>query len=418
MAEPDSLQLEAIANEAAYDRLISLIENTQGRLAPIIVACDDLKLRQSIISRYEQEARQAQIRPYRIVLEGEPSLRAGLAQLRQDSDYLQAGGAAVFTVTGAETLLRIKLNPDAEAQSQLEKFFGYLQWTREGLQEFKSPIVLWVTYRIFREMRFRAKDFWSWRKAELRFGAELSAGLVDRTGQRLDQLDRVLPAATDDEFLPPPAELQAEIAQLATQDQQAPGLATLYDKLGQVYARRVNRGEAKNLEQERAAAIAAFQQAIARHHSLGDRPAQATSLNQLGNFLESQSRYKEAIDCHQQSLEIKREIGDRNGEGGSLCNLGNAYYSLGQYQRAIDFYEQALIVQREVGNRQFEANSLFNKALALAKYESRRFEAITTLQQARKIYAELHLDHKVRDCNNRIYCIEIARLITWLRSRF
>lgn len=54
-------------NEEMYDRLMSLIENSQGRLAPIVVACDDLRLREQIVMRYETEARQAKIRPYRIV---------------------------------------------------------------------------------------------------------------------------------------------------------------------------------------------------------------------------------------------------------------------------------------------------------------------------------------------------------------
>lgn len=155
-------------NEEMYDRLISLIENSQGRLAPIVVACDDLRLRDRMIGRYETEARQAKIRPYRIVLGKEPSLRSGLAKLKEQDEYLQNDGEAVFTVTGAELLLRVKLNPQ-EKQSEIEKFFGYLQWSREGLREFRYPIVLWVTAPILREMKLRAADFWSWRKAELRF---------------------------------------------------------------------------------------------------------------------------------------------------------------------------------------------------------------------------------------------------------
>lgn len=111
-------------NEETYDQLISLIENSQGRLAPIVVACDDATLRQQLVQRYEAEARQEQIRPYRIVLGQEPSLRAGLQALQEQEAYLQQGGKAVFTVTGAELLLRVTLNPQEE-QSELDKFFGY-----------------------------------------------------------------------------------------------------------------------------------------------------------------------------------------------------------------------------------------------------------------------------------------------------
>jgi tetratricopeptide (TPR) repeat protein len=370
-------------NEAVYDRLISLIENTQGRLAPIIVACDDFKLRQRLIERYEQDARAAKIQPYRIVLGEEPSMRAGLAKLKAAHPYLQTGGEAVFTVTGAEVLLRIKLDPTA-AQSELDKFFGYLQWTREGLLEFTYPMVLWVTYRILREMSLRSPDFWSWRKAVLRFGTELSP-LVDRAGQRLEPVERQEP---EDEFLPPLAELQAEIAQLMARDAEAVGLATLYDKLGHVYARRISRGEAQNLEQEREGAIAAFQQSIARHQTSGNASAQANSLNRLGNFLDDQSRFYDAIDCHQQSLEIKREIGDRKGEAASLNGLGIAYRSLGQYQRAIDFHQQSLAIKREIGDRHGEANSL--SGLGSAYYSLGQYQrAIDFHQQSLEIKREI-----------------------------
>ena len=146
-------------NAATYEALISLIENSQGRLAPIIVACDDWLLRQRIIEQYETEARQAQIQPYRVRLGQEPSVRAALAKLKDEHEYLQQGREAVFTITGAEVLLRITLKPEDE-QSELDKFFGYLQWTREGLREFRYPIVLWVTYRILQDMSRRAPDFW------------------------------------------------------------------------------------------------------------------------------------------------------------------------------------------------------------------------------------------------------------------
>jgi tetratricopeptide (TPR) repeat protein len=87
----------------------------------------------------------------------------------------------------------------------------------------------------------------------------------------------------------------------------------------------------------------------------------------------------------------------------SLNNLGLAYKSLGQYQRAIDLFEQSLEIKREIGDRHGEADSLCNLALALAKYEPRQFEALTALQQARAIYAELKLDHEVEQCDAEIY---------------
>lgn len=372
-------------NEEIYDQLISLIENSQGRLAPIIVSCDDSALRQRIMMRYETEARQAQICPYRIVLGQEPSMRAGLETLKQQENHLQQGGKAVFTVTGAELLLRVTIDPQDE-QSELDKFFGYLQWTREGLREFRYPIVLWVTQRILREMSRRAPDFWSWRKAVLRF--------VDESPQLTQFPITINPPSqpTHDQLkaenLPLLAELQAEIATLTAKDPDAPGLATLYDRLGQVYAQRIGQGIAQNLEQEREQTINAFQQAISRYQSQNNRSAEMIAFRKLGNFSNDQSRYPEAIAYYEKSLKIAQEIDDRYGEADSLNNLGSVYNKLGEYQQAIDFYQQSLKIDREIGSRWGEAYSLEGLGNA---YESlcQHSRAIDFYQQSLKIHREI-----------------------------
>ena len=374
-----------IDNEETYDQLISLIENSQGRLAPIIVSCDDSTLRQRIIMRYETEARQAKIRPYRIVLGQEPSIRAGLEALKQQESHLQQDSKAVFTVTGAELLLRVTIDPQDE-QSELDKFFGYLQWTREGLREFRYPIVLWVTQRILREMSRRAPDFWSWRKAVLRF--------VDESPQLTQFPIAVHPPfqpaqdKPEAEFLPPLTELQTEIATLTAKDSNAPGLATLYERLGQFYAQSIRQGIAQNLEQEREQSIAAFQQAISRYKAQNNRLAEMNTLNQLGIFFDKQSCYLDAINCYEKSLEIAQEISFRDGEASSLVNLGNTYNSLGEYQQAISFHQQSLEIGRETGNRHDEAASL--NGLGNAYYFlGKKAQAIECYQKALEIQREI-----------------------------
>lgn len=412
-------------NEEIYDQLISLIENSQGRLAPIIVSCDDSTLRQRIIMRYESESRQVQIRPYRIVLGQEPSMRAGLEALKQQEEYLQQDGSkAVFTVMGAELLLRVKLNTQDE-QSELDKFFGYLQWTREGLREFRYPIVLWVTQQILREMSHRAPDFWSWRKAVLRFADEspYTPRLPISVNQSQSDQD-----SSASKFLPPLAELQAEISELTARDPDFPGLATLYGQLGQAYVQQINQGNAENLEREREQAIIAFQHASSRYQKQNKRSAQMSMLRNLGRFLKDQSRYLEAIDCfhksleiareiadhsgeakalrglgitykdlgeyrraiglHQQSLEIEREIGDRDGISSAFTSLGNAYSLLGECRQAIDFHQQALEIERETGDRDGEGGSLCN--LGNAYYKLGQYQrAIEFYQQALEVQREV-----------------------------
>jgi tetratricopeptide (TPR) repeat protein len=348
-------------NEDTYDQLISLIENSQGRLAPILVACDSPRLRQQMIQRYEAEARQAQIRPYRIELGKEPSLRAGLANLKDQDPYLQQTGAAVFTVTGADLLLRVKINSQ-DAQSEVDKFLGYLQWTREGLREFPYPIVLWVSHRLLRDLKQRARDFWSWRKAELRFLDEspAAAQATELLGSDPPPTPHSPPDFSTINPHPPIAELQAEIAQLTTQDPNALALATLYDRLSQAYTHRIQQGHAKNLDKDRQHAIAAFEQAIARYQTQNYHTDEMWALNRLGLFLHSQSRYAEAISNYEKVLTLAREIGDREGEAMALGNIGNAYNDLGQSQQAVSFHAQSLEIWRELGDRYREGISLNN----------------------------------------------------------
>jgi tetratricopeptide (TPR) repeat protein len=367
-----------LANENAYENLISLIENNQNQLSLIIVSCDDLTLRQQMIDRYEQEAKLDNIQSQRIVLGTEPSLRAGLAKLE-----LPAAARVVVTVTGSEWLLRVKTR-SSDAQSDLQKFFGYLQWTREGLREFQYPVVLWITSTILLAMSRKAPDFWSWRKAVLRFASE-----ADNPVLPVEQEDSSAPAAEafastrvdrdDDDFIPPPAEILSEISQLANRDPKSPNLATLYAKLAEIYTKRIARGEAADLEQEQQQAIDAYHQAIDLCRKLNKQSTLASLLNNLGNFLFRQSRYQEAIKIHQQSLAIWHEINDVDGKANSLNALGIAYSSLGQYQQAIEVHQQSLDINLQHEDIYGEAASLTN--LGIAYKLSGEYEKATELYQ-------------------------------------
>ena len=147
------------------------------------------------------------------------------------------------------------------------------------------------------------------------------------------------------------------------------------------------------------AAIFAYEKVHVLSREIACSGCEASSLGNLGNAYHSLGEYQRAIDLHQQHYEMARKTGDRQSKAASLLSLGNAYHSLGEYQQAIDSYQRCLEIMREIGNRYGEASSLFNKAKVLAKYEPRRFEALTALQQAREIFTELKLDHEVENCD-------------------
>ncbi len=382
-------------NEDNYDRLMAVIEASQGMLALLIVCCDQRAFREEVIQRYETEL-SPEISCYRVSLDpDEPSLRAALAALVEENPSLEQARMMV-TVTGISELMDIRLK-EPEEKSPLERFFGYLQWTREGLRAFPFPIILWVTPGILKQMSLAAPDFWSWRTGVFRFVAPQSVSVpTDREHLPVIVTDR----ARESNLTLPIAELQKQIGQIQAQNAHSPALAVLYDRLGQAYHERICSGKSHNLSADISQAIVSFEQAIDLQRELnlksdlgnslirlgylyyclsqyqqaeksyqqaleitreiGDRLQEATAINGLGNVYRVLGKYQQAIAFHQQQLNIAREIGDRQREANALGNLGLVYNSLGEYKRAIAFYQQSLDIAREIGDRQREANALGN----------------------------------------------------------
>jgi hypothetical protein len=209
-------------NDASYEGLVSTILLSQGMLGIIIASCTAGALQNELIDRYET-ALAPSIPSYRMKLNSsEPSLRAALEALVNQHPELQEPNApAVITIMGAANLLSVKLKK-TEANSELDRFFGYLQWTREGLREFPYPIVLWVTPRILRQLSVKAPDFWSWRTGVFRFIAPIftsTSTIPDRTVSSAFDSDRPTALPID--------ELLEQVTQIEARNPQSPALATL-----------------------------------------------------------------------------------------------------------------------------------------------------------------------------------------------
>jgi len=402
-----------------------VIEASQGMLNLLIVSCEQSSFQSQIIERYETEL-SSQFSCYRVKLDPEePSLRSSLAQFVQKQPELQQSHvAAVVTVTGIAELLTIKLQ-ETEDKSPLDKFFGYLQWTREGLRVFPFPIVLWITPEILSRMSLAAPDFWSWRGGVFRFSAPAMEikEIVNKEFQ--EDLPRL---HLENSNILPLDELEERISQIQTQDAQSPALATLYDRLGQAYHERISLGKSKHLQTDVDLAIAAFQKAIALQQNLDlkldngdslirlgnlysdlgiyksseqtyqkaleifrdvkDQQSEALALGNLGNIYSACGKYYKAINFHEKSLEISKQIGDEKQETNALGGLGQAYNSLGEYQQAINFYEKSLEISERIGYKKSQASSLNNLGVTyflLGEYQ----QAIALYQKALDLKREI-----------------------------
>ncbi len=245
-------------------------------------------------------------RSYHVTLpRGEPSLKTAISQLVETEEYLQQHQPAVITVTGTEQLFFLKFN---EEQSEQDKFFGYLQWTREGMREYPFAIVIWVTNNLLQNLQKKAPDFWSWRTGVFRFHCMTKNTVSPRDLEPFRNFindSRLETADNDNEYFLPLEDLQRLIREIESQSgTNEATLASLYTQLGQIYRRRLRKGESQNYQNELDLAIGYFQKAVELQEKLGLELELATSLINLGYLYDSQGKYEAAEPLYLQALEI------------------------------------------------------------------------------------------------------------------
>ena len=334
-------------NEDSYDGLVSLIEASKGVLSLLIASCKPGDFQTQMINRYEAELA-PKIPCYRVVLnQQEPSLRAALEQLVQDYPELQEPHtSAVITVTGTEALMEFVSQSDSNNRSELNRFFGYLQWTREGLREFPYPIVLWVTPKILSRLIIKAPDFWSWRSGVFRFVAPaVEATNVVGGNWEISPL-----IESDRRETLPLEELLDQVESLEQQAMETPALATLYNRVANAYASRVKTGQTENYLEERDRAIHFFDKSLVLQRKLNLPTAESDTLLQLGDIYRDLGLWEQVFPLYEQSLEIARSLKYSLREAAALGRLGNLYqqYPVGDrannLERAIASYTAALTV--------------------------------------------------------------------------
>jgi len=89
-------------------------------------------------------------------------------------------------------------------------------------------------------------------------------------------------------------------------------------------------------------AIEKYQHARELWHEVGDQPAEATTLNDIGQVYNSLGEGQKALDFYDQALPLERAVGDHSGEAATLNNIGMVYDLLWEKQKALDYYNKAL----------------------------------------------------------------------------
>jgi DNA-binding SARP family transcriptional activator/tetratricopeptide (TPR) repeat protein len=137
-----------------------------------------------------------------------------------------------------------------------------------------------------------------------------------------------------------------------------------------------------------AEARAIFSNSLVAARRTGDRAAEATALNQIGNIDAQQHRLQLAAEHHERALVLFRAAGDRTGEAQVLRNLGLDETQLGHHEQAARHQQEAVAVCRAIGERFGEARALNNLGLA-GQRQGRYQEAAGYYQQALGLFREL-----------------------------
>jgi tetratricopeptide (TPR) repeat protein len=142
-------------------------------------------------------------------------------------------------------------------------------------------------------------------------------------------------------------------------------------------SRGIALGRAHVLDQ----AIECFSAALKIWEEIDDPAGCATTQVNLGNLLERQGRYGEAVAYLTDALALARLAGIRSTEATALGNLGTCHDRLGNYEEALSLQESSLAICREIGNRDGESTALMNIG-EVYLHSGRPDEALPCLRQA------------------------------------
>jgi tetratricopeptide (TPR) repeat protein len=410
-------------NQNAYDGLVVSIEALQGKMGIVFAICDSPELQLEIIYRYEQELL-PQIRPYRVEIPpSAPNVRWMISNLIDNEEYLQVGGATVVSVVGSEKISSFKSAAfDDDQGSNLQKWFGYLQWTREAFREFRFPVILWVNSYIVKNLMRQAPDFWSWRQDVFEFkrvptNDQVTALSTQLTNRSNDSSSSAIPVA----------ELLELIKSLESEDFNSPLLNSIYLRTGQAFCQQainnytvdhlVNIELSKDyfrrgitglepgdsieladaycdlagvhiLQYDYVTAQDLYDQALKSYRKNADNLGEANTLKAIGDIQRKLYENTEALSNYQSAIEIYWRLGDRLGAANTLKAIGDVLQFKKQTDEALEKYSQALKMYEEVRDRLGAANTL--KAIGHVYFhQDQLIPAMAQYQQALELFVTI-----------------------------
>jgi tetratricopeptide (TPR) repeat protein/transcriptional regulator with XRE-family HTH domain len=147
--------------------------------------------------------------------------------------------------------------------------------------------------------------------------------------------------------------------------------------------------------------------AVQAARRLGDLPAQADAIGDLGLLRRRVGDYPGAARDLEEALDICRDLGDRPGQAHVLASLGRLRRMTGDYPGAARDLEEALSIRRDLADRLGQASAL--GSLGIVRRMTGDYPgAVRHLEEAREIYADVGYRLGQADAFN--FLAEVRRL--------
>jgi tetratricopeptide (TPR) repeat protein/DNA-binding XRE family transcriptional regulator len=128
--------------------------------------------------------------------------------------------------------------------------------------------------------------------------------------------------------------------------------------------------------------------AVSAARKLGNKPAHANALNDLGSMRQFAGDYPDATEALREAHDIYQELGNQLGQADTLSNLGLVCWLASDFPRAARALEQALSIFRALGDVHGEANALLDLG-ATQIVTGNTADAVRAIEQALTIYQGL-----------------------------
>ena len=135
-------------------------------------------------------------------------------------------------------------------------------------------------------------------------------------------------------------------------------------------------------------AITYHSSAVEAARQLGNQPAQASALKDLGSIRQLAGDYRGATQALREALDIYQALGDQLGQADALSNLGLVCWLACDYPGAARALEQALGICRDLGDVPGQANALLDLG-ATQIVTGDTAAAVQAIEHALSIYRDL-----------------------------